>query len=73
MLLSSLFGAILHWVSVNVADPDPGKIKTSVADPDTDPNVWDRIWIRILAFINDHISTFLECVKTKKPQGIPVV
>jgi hypothetical protein len=37
--------------------------KSSVADPD--PNLFGRIWIRIriLVLINDHKSTFLECVK----------
>jgi hypothetical protein len=45
---------------------------SSVADPD--PDVWDRIRnrIRILALINDPISTFLVCVEAINTLGLPV-
>jgi hypothetical protein len=36
---------------------------------DPDPDVWDRI--RILALINDPISTFLVCVKAINTLGLP--
>jgi hexokinase len=44
------------------------KLRSSVADPD--PDVWDRI--RILAVINDPISTFLARVKAINTSGISI-
>jgi hypothetical protein len=43
----------------SIADPDPVGTVPFWSDPDLE--VWDRI--RILALINDSISTFLVCVK----------
>jgi hypothetical protein len=43
------------YVLVSVADPDPVGSGPCYSDPDLD--VWDQI--RILALINDPISTFL--------------
>jgi hypothetical protein len=48
-------------VLTSVADPDP--IGSGLFRSDPDPDVWDRIRIRILALINDSVSTFLVCVK----------
>jgi hypothetical protein len=48
----------------SVADPDPVGSGPFWSDPD--PDVWDRI--RILALINDHISTFLVCLQAKDTQ-----
>jgi hypothetical protein len=44
--------AAFHVAVSSVADPDP----VGPGPFWSDPNVWDRI--RILALINDHISTF---------------
>jgi hypothetical protein len=55
----------------SVADPDPVGSGTFGSDPD--PDVWDRIRIRILALINEPISTFWVCVKAKDTSGISVV
>jgi hypothetical protein len=41
---------------ISVADPDLVGSGPFWSDPD--PDVWDRIRIRILALINDPISTF---------------
>jgi hypothetical protein len=46
-------------------------ILSSVADPD--PDVWDRIRIRILALVNDTISTSLVCVKAINTSSTSVV
>jgi hypothetical protein len=45
----------------SVADPDPVGSGPFWSDPD--PDVWERIWFRIRALINDSVSTFLVCVK----------
>jgi hypothetical protein len=52
------------------------ELRISVADPDPDPvgsRPFDTIRIGILTFINDHISTFLVCVKARKTLRISVV
>jgi hypothetical protein len=54
----------------SVADPDPVGSGPFWSDPD--PDIWDRIRIRILALINDPISTFLVCVKAINTLGLPV-
>jgi hypothetical protein len=61
-------------VGGSVADPDPVGSGPfwSDPDPDSDPDVWDRFRIRILALINDPISTFLVCVKAINTLGLPV-
>jgi hypothetical protein len=51
----------------SVMDPVPVRSGPFWSDPD----VWDQI--RILALIDDHISTFLVCAKAIKPEGTPVV
>jgi hypothetical protein len=51
--------------TINIADPDG----SGPFWPDLDPDVWDRIRIRIqlriLALLNDLISTFLVCYSLK--------
>jgi hypothetical protein len=56
----------------SVADPDPVGSGPFWSDPDSDPDVWDRFRIRILALINDPISTFLVCVKAINTLELPV-
>jgi hypothetical protein len=59
---------------VTIGGPNYLNFATSVPDPvgsgsfwlDPDPDVWDRILIRILALINYPISTFLVFVKAIK-------
>jgi hypothetical protein len=66
-------GDVINNITNSVADPDPVGSGPFWLDPDLD--VWDRIQnrIRILALINDHISTFLVCLKAKDTSGISVV
>jgi hypothetical protein len=56
-------------VVISVADTDPVGSGPFWSDLD----VWDQIWIRILALINDPISTFLGCEKATNTFGTPVV
>jgi hypothetical protein len=72
---------------VNDSESVPGNVSNSDTDPNPvgsgpfwlypDPDVWDRIWIqfgtRILALINDPVSTFSVCVKAMITVGISVV
>jgi hypothetical protein len=56
-------------ITVYNSVPDPAGSGPFWSDPD--PDVWDRI--RNWALINDHISTFLVCLKAKDTSGISVV
>jgi hypothetical protein len=47
--------------STCVADPDPVRSKPFWSNLDPNPDVWNRIRIRILALINDLISIFCMC------------
>jgi hypothetical protein len=57
---------------ISVADPDPDPVGSGPFWSDPDLDVWDRNRIRILALINDPISTFLLSVKAIHTLGIPV-
>jgi hypothetical protein len=56
----------------SVADPDPESDPVGSGPFWSDPDVWDRIRIRILALINSPVSTFLVCVKAINTLGLHV-
>jgi hypothetical protein len=55
------------------ADLDPDPVGSGPFWSDSDPDVWDRIRIRILALISDPISTFLVYVKAMNTSNISLV
>jgi hypothetical protein len=62
---------LTHELKSSVADLEP--VGSGPFWSGSDPDLFGRIRIRIMALINDPISTFLVCVKAKDTTGASVV